>query len=231
MKNFSLALALALALALPLTGYAQSQTPLGSLPVVTSAALVDTIAVTSDNGINDHKIAIGNLFKTTRYADFQAPSYGDAVGAVPQTNNLAATGFMHWTFSGTAATNVNYVRYEWAVPDDIDTTSGIGSLKITRFKFSTAGTSNSQINFHVAYGASAVTAGRTPTIAGHVLFNVTPTSAAANDIFEATAVTIAASSELTAGQHLVIEIARDGADTNNDAMTDAFLRLEYPATK
>lgn len=171
--------------------------------------------------------AAGTVLKQTKYLVLQGPNYGDGVGAIPQTNNYTVTGLMHYTFSGTAAASANYVRYEIAVPEDLDTA---GTVKIARFKFSTSGTSTSQINWQAQLGQSAVSGARTPSFGTAITFNVTPSSVTANDIFEAAGVTLTGwAAALTPGNFWVIEIARDGTDSNNDSMTDAVLVLSYTA--
>ncbi len=127
----------------------------------------------------------GSILKQTKFLQLQGPNYGDGVGAIPQTNNYTVSGLMHYTFSGTAAASANYVRYEIAVPEDLDTA---GTIKIARFKFSTAGTSTSQVNWQAQLGTSAVSGQRTPSFGTAITFNVTPASVSANDIFEAAGV-------------------------------------------
>jgi len=52
----------ALLLAIPA---AHAQSALGSLPAITAVSAVSTVPVTTDNGLNDHKITIANLFAPT----------------------------------------------------------------------------------------------------------------------------------------------------------------------
>jgi hypothetical protein len=179
--------------------------------------------------------ATGNTLKWIDYDKWVFPQLADEVGAIITTNNAASSLNGHATFSGSGATNANWVVYEWVVPDDIDTAV---DLKVARFKFTTAGTSTSSATFNIGMQDIADTADQeTISLANFsnwvAMATGTLTSPAAKDGFTISATTLTSwKSNLTAGHTVHIMICRDGAnDANNDAMTDKFLVISYGRTQ
>jgi hypothetical protein len=173
----------------------------------------------------------GNVLKFTKYENFAFPMRADMTGAIISTNDPSAAGFAHATFSGSGATNANWVEYDWIVPDDIDTSI---NLKIARWQIKTAGTSTSAATWSFGMADVADSAPADPTsFSNFVLFQITPSSAAANDVFTASSITLTNwSGAITAGHRLKIRVARDGSgDANNDAMTDLWLTISYGITQ
>jgi hypothetical protein len=174
----------------------------------------------------------GNVLKQTKYLFLMRPDWGDGAGAIPSTNNYAATGLMHYTFSGNAETNANYVLYETIVPPDIDTSVDMKAV----LGFKSGGTDADTVTWHIAYGlgaggaaypATLTAAGTSPLAFGAV----TPTTPAAGD-YQATAeLTLTGwAASMTAGTPLVISIRRL-QDSNDDGQTDVFLRISYGSTQ
>jgi hypothetical protein len=174
----------------------------------------------------------GNVLKQTKYLFLMRPDWGDGAGAIPSTNNYAATGLMHYTFSGNAETNANYVLYETIVPPDIDTSVDMKAV----FGFKSGGTDTDTVTWHIAYGlgaagaaypATLTAAGTSPLAFGAV----TPTTPAAGD-YQATAeLTLTGwAASMTAGTPLIISIRRL-QDSNDDGQTDVFLRIAYGSTQ
>jgi hypothetical protein len=139
---------------------------------------------------------------------------------------------MHYTFSGNAETNANYVLYETIVPPDIDTSVDMKAV----LGFKSGGTDADTVTWHIAYGlgaggaaypATLTAAGTSPLAFGAV----TPTTPAAGD-YQATAeLTLTGwAASMTAGTPLVISIRRL-QDSNDDGQTDVFLRISYGSTQ
>jgi hypothetical protein len=174
----------------------------------------------------------GNVLKQTKYLFLMRPDWGDGAGAIPSTNNYTATGLMHYTFSGNAETNANYVLYETIVPPDIDTSVDMKAV----FGFKSGGTDTDTVTWHIAYGLGAAGAAypATLTAAGTsplAFAAVTPTTPAAGD-YQATAeLTLTGwAASMTAGTPLIISIRRL-QDSNDDGQTDVFLRIAYGSTQ
>jgi hypothetical protein len=177
----------------------------------------------------------GNTLKWIDYDKWVFPQLADEAGAIITTNNAASELNGHATFSGSAATNANWIVYEWVVPDDIDTSV---DLKVARFKFTTAGTSTSSATFNIGMQDMADSADQeTISLANFsnwvAMATGTLTSPAAKDGFTISATTLTSwKSNLTAGHTVHIMVCRDGAnDANNDAMTDKYLVISYGRTQ
>lgn len=172
----------------------------------------------------------GNVLKQTKYLTFIRPDYGDGAGAVPQTNSYTASGLMHYTFSGSAETNVNWVVYEAMVPPDIDTSVAMTAT----YAFVSGGTDADDVTFHLTYalGASgaALTTG-TGIATSPIVATVTPTTPASGDVQTTAAVTLTGwAAAMTAGTPLFIRVARLDT-TNDDTARDLYLRIAYGSTQ
>jgi hypothetical protein len=172
----------------------------------------------------------GNVLKQTLYREFQRPDYGDGVGAIPQTNSYTASGLMHYTFSGSAETNANWVVYETTVPPHVDT-----SVEWTAtFGFVSGGTDADDVTFHLTYAlgtAGAALPTGTGIATSPIVATVTPTTAASGDVQYTAAVTLTGwAASMTAGTPLFIRVARLN-NSNDDTARDLYLRLSYGSTQ
>src|SRR5437016_1451927 len=87
-----------------------------------SSSVTDTSTNTLQNKTLQSTLGGGNnTIKLKNYIVLAFPHSCDGVGAIISTNDntLAYTG--QAAFSGTAATNGNYVEYRITVPEDVDT--------------------------------------------------------------------------------------------------------------
>jgi hypothetical protein len=172
----------------------------------------------------------GNVLKQTLYREFQRPDYGDGVGAIPQTNSYTVSGLMHYTFSGSAETNANWVVYETTVPVNVDT-----SVEWTAtFGFVSGGTDADDVTWHLTYALGAAGAAL-PTGTGiatsPIVATVTPTTAASGDVQYTAAVTLTGwAASMTAGTPLFIRVARLN-NSNDDTARDLYLRIAYGSTQ
>jgi hypothetical protein len=205
-----------------------------TLPNATGNIVLEDNTVTFTGKTFDTQ-ATGNTLKWIDYDKWVFPQLADEAGAIITTNNAASELNGHATFSGSGATNANWVVYEWVVPDDIDTSV---DLKVARFKFTTAGTSTSSATFNIGMQDMADSADQeTISLANFsnwvAMATGTLTSPAAKDGFTLSAITLTSwKSNLTAGHTVHIMVCRDGAgDANNDAMTDKFLVISYGRTQ
>lgn len=173
--------------------------------------------------------ATGNVLKQTAQLNLQRPDYGDGIGAVPQTNAFNVSGLMHYTFSGNAETNANYVVYEFDCPSDLDTTVEITA----RFAFLSGGTDADNYVFHLTYGQVAPgTAYPTGTgiATSPIVMTVTPTTAANGDFQTSGEVTLTGwAAALTPGRAMTLRIARL-QNTQDDGARDVQLVITYGST-
>jgi hypothetical protein len=200
-----------------------------TIPNATDTAVGKTTTDTFTNKTLD-AAATGNVLKQAKYLTFIRPDYGDGAGAVPQTNTFTASGLMHYTFSGTAETNVNWVVYEAAVPPDIDTSVAMTAT----YAFVSGGTDADDVTFHITYalGASgaALTTG-TGISTSPIVMTVTPTTPASGDVQTTAAVTLTGwAGSMTAGTPLQIRVARLNT-ANDDTARELYLRIAYGSTQ
>lgn len=172
----------------------------------------------------------GNVLSQTKYQILIRPDYGDGAGAIPQTNSYVASGLMHYTFSGSAETNVNYVVYETVVPPDIDTTVAMTAT----IAFISGGTDADVVTFHLTYalGASGTALPTGTAIAtAPIVVSKTPTTPASGDVQISAATTLTGwAASMTAGTPLFIRMAR--LDTaNDDTARDMSLTIAYGSTQ
>lgn len=168
----------------------------------------------------------GNVLKSTKYMIFQRPDYGDGAGAVPQTNTFTASGLMHYTFSGNAETNVNWVVYEGVVPADFDTAVAMTA----KFNWLSGGTDADDYVFDITYaqqaaGAAYVTG--TTIATSPIRITTTPTTAANGDLQSSAVTTLTGwAAALTAGTPIQIRVARL-QNTQDDGARDVSLVIAY----
>jgi uncharacterized protein YfiM (DUF2279 family) len=172
----------------------------------------------------------GNVLKQTRYITLQRPDYGDGAGAIPQTNSYTASGLMHYTLSGNAETNANWIVYEFPCPADLDT----GVALTATFSFLSGGTDTDDYVFHVTYGqVAAGTAYPTGTgIASLPITMTVNTATEANgDIQTSAATTLTGwAAALTPGAPMAVRVARL-QNTQDDGARDVSLVIAYGSTQ
>jgi hypothetical protein len=218
-------------------GVAPSTTTTGS-GVLTAAGntvnatggFLTTDGTASPTGKTYDASATGNVLKQTRNLILQRPDYGDGVGAVPQTNTYTASGLMHYTFSGNAETNANYVVYEFDCPADLDTSVAMTA----RFAFIGGGTDADAYFFHITYnqvaaGAAYPTAGSS-VVTLPIGISVTPTTPASGDLQQSAATTLTGwAAALTPGLPMQVRVARL-QNTQDDSARDVQLVISYGST-
>lgn len=164
------------------------------------------------------------------YIQLIHPHRADGTGAVISTDSTQSY-YGHALFSGTAATNANYIEYRLAVPEDLDTAV---DLKVSRWKVRLSAADTAASTYTIGM-ASVADSGSTdsPTLGQYVTMTVAAdASGASGDIETASNITLTGwRSNLTAGQLWVIRVARDGGDTSTVAHYDMGLVLEYSVSQ
>jgi hypothetical protein len=195
-----------------------------------AAPSASAVSITA-GAISGATISAGNnVLVQTMPLNLQRPDYGDGTGSVPQTNTFNASGLMHYTFSGNAETNANWVVYEFDAPPDLDT-----SVEMTaRFAFLSGGTDADDYVFHLTYAqnapGSAYSTGTT-IATSPIVMTVTPTTASNGDLQQSSAVTLTGwAAALTAGRPMQVRVARL-QNTQDDSARDVQLVITYGSTK
>jgi hypothetical protein len=179
--------------------------------------------------------ATGNILKFIDYKDFIYPHRVDGAGATILTNDYTSALSGLATHAGTGGTNVNYAIYRiGTVPLDLDSAT---TMKLRNLAFRVSGTDTGSGSFAVGYFSPSSSSAFSPSdftaLSGYVTFATgTLTSPVANDIFYFADVTLTGwASGLTAGRPLLIGIARDGSDANNDSITIVGGTIEFGRTQ
>jgi hypothetical protein len=201
-----------------------------TIPNATDTAVGKATTDTFTNKTLD-AAATGNVLKQIRSLKFNFPRMVDNTGCtIGNTNNYSLATFMVPQFSGTGATNANYMRFGVRVPDDIDTAVDL-TAKLT---FELTGADTGAHTYHVGMVSIADSAAIAGTAANFVALSFAGDgSGASGDVESIAATTLTAwRTNMTAGQWWLIELRRDGA---NDASTVAsrFQELEifYTSTQ
>jgi hypothetical protein len=175
--------------------------------------------------------ATGNILKLLDYKDFIYLHKVDGVGCTSVTNNYTSGLSGLATYAGTGGTNANYAWFRVGIwPYDLD--SGT-TMKLRGIAIRVSGTDTASASFSVCYFSPASSAGFSPTDftvgAGYVNFTTgTLTSPSADDTFYPADVTLTGwASGVTSGRPILIGIARDGGDSNNDSITLVSATVEY----
>jgi hypothetical protein len=187
----------------------------GSAKELSSSGTIDPL----DSGIT---------LKQTKYIQLIRPDYGDGAGAIPQTNSYTASGLMHYTFSGSADTNANFVVYEFTVPSDIDTSVAMTAT----FAWVSGGTDADDVAFDLSYGQGTAGAAWPPALtSGYVRITTTPTSPASGDLQKSAATTLTSwAGSMTAGGSMAVKVARVN-NSNDDTARDVSLVIAYGSTQ
>jgi len=135
MKTF-----LPLALALTLCLSAQAQTRNGALPVITSISSVATFPVTTDNGLNDWKISLGDLVSSlgVGFGATNAIAGNLTSGVVPKAGTTG-TNLVDGPIVISAVTNA-------ALPGILTANALTSTNTVTASKYTITGTTN-QVTF------------------------------------------------------------------------------------
>ncbi len=172
----------------------------------------------------------GNVVKLTGYIQLVHPHRSDQAGAVMSTSDPSLAYYGHALFSGSAATNVNWIEYRCVVPEDIDTAVDLKA----RWKVRLAAADTAASTYTIGMASVADSASHdSPTLGQYVTLSVgADASGASGDVETVSAVTLTSwKSNVTAGQLWVIRVARDGSDTSTQAHYDAGLVLQYGITQ
>lgn len=161
--------------------------------------------------------------------NLQRPDYGDGAGAIPQTNTFNVSGLMHYTLSGNAETNVNWIVYEFDCPIDLDT----GVEMTARFAGLSGGTDTDDYVFHLTHaqqapGAAYVTGTSISTLP--IVMTITPTTPANGDLQQSSEVTLTGwAAVLTPGRPMQVRVARL-QNAQDDSWRDVQLVIKYGST-
>lgn len=172
----------------------------------------------------------GNVFKFKSYIVLASPQICDGAGAIIYTNDYTQVFYGQALFSGTAATNVNFIEYRITVPPDIDTSV---DLVLKQWKIRLNGADTSASTYNIGMVSVPDSSSYTGTIANYVQVPVAAdASGASGDVETASNITLTSwKSNVTAGQLWVIRMNRDGADTSTTAHYSGPLVLEYGVTQ
>jgi hypothetical protein len=174
--------------------------------------------------------ATGNTLKFKSYLQLTVPHLCDGAGAVIATNDYTQIYYGHALFSGTAATNANFVEYRLQAPDDLDTSVDLKA----KWKVRLNGADTSASTYTIGMASVADSASAAGSLANHVTLAVSADASGASGDVETTASTTLTgwAAALTPGALWVIRVARDGAnDTSNVAHYDMGLVIEYGVTQ
>jgi len=158
------------------------------------------------------------------YLKFNYPRRIDGAGVtIPNTNDFTLPTFMIPRFSGTAATNANYVRFGVRVPKDFDVNVVPTANLTVRL---TAADTAAQI-YNVGFASVANSAVSAATAGTWIKLDVAAdASGSSDDVESVSSVALTGwNSGSTAGQWWVIELNRDGA-TDASTVASELLELE-----
>lgn len=158
----------------------------------------------------------------TKYAVLTNPQYCDETGALLQTTKTAGAKFGQCLMSNIADKTGNYAVYEWVVPPDIDT-----SIDLTaRIYYRLGGADTAAHAYKLSLSSIAASASAAGSFGQEIAFNAAADGSGADGDIEITPALASAmatltdwKSNITAGQLLLIKLARDGDDGTNDAST------------
>lgn len=160
--------------------------------------------------------AAGNVLKQAKSLKLQYPRRIDGTGCTySNTNDYTAERFLIPLFSGTAATNANYARYGFMIPNDWDT-SVDPTIRIAE---ELSGADTGARNYHIGMISVANSAPANGTAANFVVVaGITDASGGSGDSETSTSATTLTgwSAAMTPNRWCVVELRRDGA---NDAST------------
>lgn len=175
--------------------------------------------------------ATGNVLKFKSYLYLKG--FDNTTGALAlNTNDVTASTFMKPVFSNSADQAANFVEWQIQVPDDVDTS--VEPRAKVKFKLAAADTGTHRYVISMASVADSAAYAGTVGTAINMDF-AGDASGASGDVETVGYTTLTGwGAAVTAGQHWVIRLARDG-DASQDASTvDSMLSLlviEYGVTQ
>ena len=183
-----------------------------------------TITSTADGG--------NSTIKLRSYIQLVTPHNADEAGAIIYTNDNSKPYFGQAAFSGSAATNANYIEYRMAVPEDVDTSA---EIKVERWKVRLGAGDTAAQTYNIGMASVADSASYdAPTIGNWVVLSLSGDgSGASADVETVSNVTLTGwRSSVTAGQLWVIRVNRDGAgDASTQTSYSGPLVISYGSTQ
>jgi hypothetical protein len=176
----------------------------------------------------------GTTLKQIRSLKFLSSAFAkiDGTGVtIPNTNDYTLNTFMVPTFSGTAASNANYIQFMCRVPSDIDTSVAMTASLTTEL----GGADTAASVYHlgvVSIANSAALAGTATTFISCT--NAADGSGASADVESVNDVTLTGwAATLTAKQWMLIELRRSATEVGDTGGATRFRELEifYTSTQ
>lgn len=221
----------------PRTGYFGTSVVTPTITIATSATAgkVWTATDSSGNGswqdIKSVTDGGNHTIKMRSYIVLTFPHTADGVGAIISTNDNSLKYFGQAAFSGSAATNANFIEYRLTVPEDIDTSA---DLKVERWKIRLGAADTSAQSYNIGMASVADSASYdSPTIGQWVAINIAAdASGASGDVETVSNVTLTDwKSNVTAGRFWVIRVNRDGTDSSTQTSYSGPLVISYGSTQ
>lgn len=162
--------------------------------------------------------ATGNVFKMTNYLILSHPHVCSA-GAPIQTTSTANT-FGQCKFGNATDKATNYAEYYVVIPSDIDT--AVDLTATFKVKLSAADTGDHE--YEISFDSVADSAAYAGTLGDAISLAFTADASGAQDDVETAGITTLTGwrSALTAGQLMVIRVARDGDHANDGSTVDSY---------
>jgi len=188
------------------------------------AADLPTIQSTADGGTS--------AVKLKNYLVLAFPHNCDGTGAIIATNDNTQAYFGQAAFSGSSATNANWVEYRITVPEDIDTSV---DLKVERWKVRLGAADTAAQTYNIGMASIADSASYdSPTLGQWTALSLSAdASGASGDVETVSNVTLTGwRTNVTAGRLWVIRVNRDGAgDASTQASYSGPLVISYGSTQ
>lgn len=187
----------------------------------------DAPAITNANLINTTFDATGgNTLKMKGYIMLTHPHQFDGIGAILQTNTSSVT-YGQALFANGADASTNAIKYLLTVPEDIDTSVDLRA----KFKFRLGGADTGTHRYAISMISVTDSSTYDGTAGNVVNLDFAGDASGASGDVETVAFTTLSNwkSNITAGQHWVIKLARDGdtSDTSTVDSTSGTLVIEY----
>lgn len=162
-------------------------------------------------------VIIEHLTGVIGYIVLASPFSCDGVGGILYTNDNTKSYFGQCQFSHSADQSANYCSYYITVPDDFDNTI---DWKVARLKFQLGGADTGTHRYVISMSSVADSAAYDGSLGNAINLDFAgDASGAGGDVETVSGVTLTNwKSNMTAGQLLVIRLARDG-DAAEDAST------------
>jgi hypothetical protein len=160
----------------------------------------------------------GNVIKDWGYMVFTHPHLC-ASGAPMQTTNTSNT-FGQCKFGNATDKATNYAEYYTVVPPDIDT----GTDLTATFKFKLGGADTGDFEYEISFDSVANSASYAGSLGDAISLAFTADASGADGDVETAGETTLTGwrSAMTAGQLMVIRLARDGDHANDSSTVDSY---------